>query len=87
MAKLSEEILELFRLVRTQLGSSVRHVELKDEQLCDLLRVCLDDYMERTQNAIIDNNWVSLYGKNLNSKELAYAFTTRTLDMTKDYSY
>ena len=87
MAKLSEEIQELFHLVRTQLGAGVRSVELEDDQLCDLLKVSMSDYMERTLNAVIDNNWISLYGKHLNSTEIAYALTMRTLDMSKEYGY
>lgn len=87
MAKLSEEIQELFHLVRTQLGAGVRSVELKDDQLCDLLKISMGDYMERTLNAVIDNNWVSLYGKNLNPSEIAYALTMRSLDLTKEYGY
>lgn len=87
MAKLSEEIQELFHLVRTQLGAGVRSVELEDDQLCDLLKVSMSDYMERTLNAVIDNNWIGLYGKHLNSTEIAYALTMRTLDMSKEYGY
>lgn len=86
MAKINDEVARLFELVRTALGSGVRSVELTDQQLCDLLDIAIGDYLERTQNAIIDNNWIALYGKNITSKELAYAFTMRSLDMAKDYS-
>lgn len=88
MAKINEETASLFRTVRSILGAPVRAVELTDEQLCDLLKVSVEDIMERTQNEMIVNNWMALYGKNTaNAKELSYAFTTRSLDMTKDYSY
>lgn len=87
MAKITDETRELFQLVRAELGAGVRSVELEDAQLCSLLTICVSDYMERTQNAIIDNNWIALYGKYITPKDLTYALTMRTLDLSKDYSY
>lgn len=88
MAKITKEVEELFRRVRSQLGAPVRTVELTDAQLCDLMQVAVEDMMEKTMNEIIANNWASFYGKNVaNTQELAYGFTTRGLDIAKDYSY
>ena len=88
MTKITEEIQGLFRRVRTLCGAGVRGVELTDEQLCDLLQVAIEDYSERVQNEIIANQWMGFYGKNTASaSELAYAFTTRSLDLSKEYSY
>lgn len=87
MSKLTKDTEGLFRKVKVSLGAPVRSVELEDEQLCELLDLCMEDYAERAQNFIIDNNWISLYGKNVNSTEMAYALSTRTLDLSKDYSY
>lgn len=88
MTKITEEIQALFTRVRRLLGAPVRSVELTDEQLCDLLQVAIEDYGERVQNEIIANNWMGFYGKNTaNSTELAYAFMTRSLDLSKEYSY
>lgn len=87
MAVITEEIKTLFKQTRKQLGADIVSVELSDEQLCALLDVSIEDYLERTQNAIIDNNWISFYGKDrLNAKELSYAYNMRTFDMSKDYS-
>ena len=36
---------------------------------------------------IIENQWASLYGKNLSSTDMAFALSVRTLDYMKDYSY
>lgn len=88
MAKITTQMEELFRKARNVLGAPVRSVELTDENMCTDLEFAIDDYGERVLNEIIDNNWVSLYGKGVNnSTELAYAFMTRSLDMSKDYSY
>lgn len=55
--------------------------------LCDLLEMCVNDYAEKVQNWIIENQWASLYGKNLSSTDMAFALSVRTLDYMKDYSY
>lgn len=87
MIKVTDEIKALFKRARTLLGAPVRAVELTDEQFCDLLQVAIEDYGEKIQNEIIANNWMGFYGKNIaNSKELAFAFMTRSLDLTKEYS-
>lgn len=88
MIKITQEIEELFNIVRSALGAPVRSVELTDKQLCDLLKIAIEDYGERVQNEIIANQWMGFYGKNVsNAKELMYAFMTRSLDLTKQYSY
>lgn len=86
--ELTEDIKNLFRIVKTKLGAPVRKIQLTDEQLCDLLEVCVGDYAEKVQNWVIQSQWTSLYGKNvLNPQEIAYALTTRSLDYSKDFSY
>lgn len=88
MIKITKEIEELFDTVRSALGAPVRSVELTEKQLCDLLKISIEDYSEKVQNEIIMNNWCGFYGKNVsNAQELMYAFMTRSLDLTKQYSY
>ena len=88
MTIITDEVKELFRLVRSTLGAPVRTVELDDQQLCDLLQIVIGDYVSFVQNEIIANNWLGFYGKNVNNaKELAFGFMTRNLDLTKEYSY
>jgi hypothetical protein len=88
MTKITDEIRQLFDTVRKLLGAPVRKVELTDDQLCAFLQVAIEDYGERVQNEIIVNNWMAFYGKNVaNSKELAMGFMTRSLDLSKEYSY
>lgn len=85
--KITDEIKELFRKCRSALGAPVMEVELTDEQLCDFFSLAKDDYAEKVQNWIIEQNWSNLYGKNLSNTDLAFALSVRTLDMSKDYSY
>lgn len=84
---IDEEKQSLFKKVRTKLGAGVRSVELTDDMLCDLLSMCVEDYAEKVQNWIIENQWASLYGKNISSTDMAFALSVRTLDFMKDYSY
>ena len=88
---LTDEIKQLFRLVRTALGAPIRPVQLEDEQLCDLLDVAIGDYSEKVQNWVIETQWLNMQTKGQiqfqNASELAYAMTIRTMDLSRDYSY
>lgn len=83
---IDQELIDLFNDVRVKLGCSVRKVELTDDMLCSLLRLSIGDYSQIVQNFIIENQWATLYGKNLTDVDIAYALSVRTLDMAKDYS-
>lgn len=87
MTKITPEIESLFRKCRTHLGAPVVDVELKDEQLCDLLELAIEDYAEKVQNWLIKNQWATLYGKNTTNIDMAYALSVRTMDMSNDFSY
>lgn len=87
MAKMTEEISDLFKRFRNYVGAPIFDVELTDEQLCSNLELSVEDYAEKVQNWVIENNWASLFGKDLTNMDLAYAMSVRTLDITKDYSY
>lgn len=85
--KIDNEIQSLFKKVRTALGAPLMEVELTDAMLCDLLEMSIEDYAERVQNWMIENQWATLYGKNLSNADLAHALSVRTLDMSRDFSY
>ena len=90
MTKITEEIQDLFRKFRSSVGSPLMETEITDTELCDLLDMAVEDYAERVQNWVIENQWATLYGKNLaglNNIDLAFALSMRTLDLSKDYSY
>lgn len=87
MTKITDEIQSLFRKCRSELGAPVVDVELKDEQLCDLLEMAIEDYAEKVQNWLIVNQWATLYGKDVSNTDMAYALSVRTFDMSRDFSY
>ena len=85
--RVTEEIQRLFKQVRTACGAPIMEVQLEDTMLCDLLEMCIEDYAEKVQNWLIENQWATLHGKNVSNTDMAFALSTRTLDMMKDYSY
>lgn len=87
MVKITEDIKNLFQRVRVELGAPIRSVQLTDEQLCSLLENCIEDYAEKVQNWMVEGQWMNLEGKNLTSVDMAYAFSVRSFDFAKDYSY
>lgn len=87
MTQITNEILTLFKRFRSSVGAPVMEAEITNDQLCDMLDIAIEDYTEKVQNWVIDNNWVTLYGKNLSTTDLTYALTARTMDLSKDFSY
>lgn len=87
MTQVTDEVRALFRKVRSALGAPVVSVELTDSQLCDLLELAIEDYSERINNWLIETQWATLYGKNVTNLDMAFALSTRTLDLMKDYSH
>ena len=85
--RVTEEIQRLFKQVRTAGGAPIMEVQLEDTMLCDLLEMCIEDYAEKVQNWLVENQWATLQGKNVSNTDMAFALSTRTLDMMKDYSY
>ena len=86
---ITDELRDLFKVVRTKLGAPIRPVQLEDEQLCDLLSVAVGDYASYVQNWVIESQWLNMMGNNsiLDSpNDLAYALSIRTLDWATNWS-
>ena len=88
---LTDEIKDMFEDIRTLLGAPIRSVPLEDDAMCRLLKQAVGDYVEVTQQFIIESNWLNMLGKNKENfvtspYDLAYALTTRTMDWTLSYA-
>ena len=70
MTKITNEIKDLFQRVKIELGAPIRTIQLTDEQLCGLLENCISDYAEKVQNWLVENQWMTLYGKNISSTDI-----------------
>jgi hypothetical protein len=85
--RINDEVKSLFRKVLTMLGAPIMEVELTEEMLCNILELSIEDYAEKVQNWTIENQWATLYGKDLSNMDLAHALSVRTLDLSRDFSY
>jgi len=88
MGRISEkERNKLSKKIRTLLGMSARSVELDDETIETLVEMAIDDYSEQVNDWLIDTQWTSLYGLNIDEQSLTKAFMTRSLDWETQYTY
>lgn len=78
---------QLYTRIRHLLGAPLRSVELEDEQLDSLLQLAIDDYSQYILDWLIESQWTSLYGLDLDNQSLANALVTRTLDWETQYTY
>jgi len=87
MAVTEEEKIKLFEQFRVSMGWPHRSVELDDDQLCVLLEIAIEDYAQYTQEWLIEHQWQSLLGKNIDSVDMSFALSVRSLDFTTQYTY
>jgi hypothetical protein len=78
---------QLYRRIRNLLGAPLRGVELEDEQMDSLMELSIGDYTQYVLNWLIDSQWTSLYGINLDERSVTNALVTRSLDWETQYTY
>ena len=78
---------KLFRQVRHRLGAPLRKIELEDEQMCTLLEIAIEDHSSYINDWLIETQWSSLDGINLDTTDLAKALTTRSLGYEDSFTY
>ena len=78
---------QLYRRIRNLLGAPLRGVELEDEQMDSLMELSIGDYTQYVLNWLIDSQWTSLYGINLDERSVTKALVTRSLDWETQYTY
>lgn len=82
-----EEREKLFRQFRHSVGAPIRQIELTDEQLCTLLEISIEDYAQYVQEWLIEHQWQSLLGHNLDTIDMAFALSVRNFDFMTQYTY
>jgi hypothetical protein len=88
MACISEEEKNcLYDIVRTELGSTIRKIELTNDMLDILLKISIEDYARLVQNWLIDNQWPGLVGLDVGNADVAFALTTRSLNFVDQFTY
>jgi hypothetical protein len=78
---------KLYKRIRNLLGAPLRGVELEDEMMDSLLELSIQDYSQHVNDWLIESQWSSVYGLNLDEQSLTRAFTTRSLDWETQYTY
>jgi hypothetical protein len=78
---------KLYTQVLHLLGNPVRGVELTEEQIDTFLELSLSEYEQYVQDWLIESQWSSLAGLDVDNQSLARAFTTRSLDYETQYTY
>lgn len=78
---------KLFTQVLHLLGMPVRGVELKEEQLDSFLDLSLMEYEQYVSDWLIESQWSSLIGLDVDNQSLTRAFTTRDLDYETQFTY
>ena len=78
---------KLYKRIRNLLGAPLRGVELEDEMMDSLMELSIQDYAQHVNDWLIESQWSSLYGLNLDEQSVTRAFTTRSLDWETQYTY
>ena len=78
---------KLFTQVKHLLGAPLRGVELEDEMLDTAIELAVLDYGQYVQDWLIENQWSSLYGQDLDVISLTNAFLTRDLNFETSFTY
>ena len=78
---------KLFTQLRHMLGAPLRGVELENEMLDTALELAILDYGQYVQDWLIENQWSSLYGQDMDVISLTNAFLTRDLDFETSFTY
>lgn len=78
---------KLYTRVKHLLGAPIRSVEVTDEMMDSFLELSIQDYAQYVNDWLIESQWTSLYGLNLDEQSLTRAFVTRSLDWETQYTY
>ena len=78
---------KLYSQVFHLLGMPIRSIELTEEQMDTFLELALDEYEQYVSDWLIESQWSSLAGLNVDTQSLTRAFTTRSVDYETQYSH
>jgi hypothetical protein len=78
---------KLYTQVLHVLGLPVRGVELTEEQMDSLLELSVSEYEQFVSDWLIESQWSSLAGIDIDVQSLTRAFTQRSLDYETQFTY
>ena len=77
----------IFTQFRHSMGAPLRQIELTDEQLCTFLDIAIEDYAQYVQEWLIEHQWQSLLGQNIDTTDMAFAMSVRNFDFMTQFTY
>jgi len=83
----NDDINKLFTKIKHNLGAPLRKIEIDDDQFCSLLEISIEDYSQYVHEWLIEHQWHSLIGQNVDKIDIAFALTTRSLDFETQFTY
>lgn len=78
---------KLYLHIKHELGYPLRPFALKDEMLDSYLEMVVEDYSSLLNNWLIQQQWVSLEGLDKNLSDFTVAYTTKSNDYMKSFTY
>lgn len=87
MGPTDEDKERIFTQFKHSLGAPIRNIELLDEMLCTYLEIATEDYALYVQQWLIENQWQSVLGKNIDTTDMAFALSVRDYDFVTQQTY
>ena len=78
---------KLYSQILHLLGMPVRGVELTEEQMDSFLEISVSEYEQLVSDWLIESQWSSLTGLDIDTQSLTRAFTTRDLNFETQFTY
>ncbi len=78
---------QLYKRIRNLLGAPLRGVELEDEMMDSLLELSIEDYEQAVQDWLIESQWASVAGLDVEEQSIARALATRDMNWETSYTY
>lgn len=78
---------KLYKNVYNQLGYGIRKIQLTDEQMDTLFENALEDYSQIINDWLVDQQWSTLSGLNIEESDFTLAFSTKDLSFQNSFTY
>jgi hypothetical protein len=78
---------KLYNQVLHMLGAPAVSVELREPMMDSYLEMAVSEYEQYVHDWLIESQWSSLYGINVDEQSVARAFTSRSLDYESQYTF
>jgi hypothetical protein len=78
---------KLLKQVKYELGYPIRKFELTEEMLDAYLEMAIEDYSAYVNEWLIEQQWVGLQGVEIEGTDFFNAFTTKTNDFMKSFTF